>query len=65
MNQNDIQDSRRTNDEKTAAEMNEAEIDDNLENSFPASDPPSWTLGSNHHRVATGQEEEKDKPRKD
>lgn len=64
MNQNDIQDSRRTNDEKTAVEMDEAEIDDNLENSFPASDPPSWTLGSNH-RVATGQEEEKDKPRKD
>jgi hypothetical protein len=29
-------------------EMSEDEIDSNLEDSFPASDPPSWTLGTNH-----------------
>ena len=35
--------------DRTAGEMSESEIDDNLEETFPASDPPSWTLGSNHH----------------
>jgi len=28
--------------------MSEAEIDANLEGTFPASDPPSWTLGLKH-----------------
>ncbi len=40
-----------------AGEMKEAEIDENLEGTFPASDPPAWTLGSNH-RTATEQEPE-------
>jgi hypothetical protein len=31
-----------------AEAMAEAEIDDNLQGTFPASDPPSWTLGSDH-----------------
>lgn len=28
--------------------MSESEIDGNLEDTFPASDPPSWTLGTDH-----------------
>ena len=47
---------KRDGDETTEAgegvggrEMSEAEIDENLDGSFPASDPPAWTLGSNHN----------------
>lgn len=39
-------------DGKSADEMSEAEIDDNLEDTFPASDPPAWTLGSDHRPAA-------------
>jgi len=35
-----------------AGEMTEAEIDANLADSFPASDPPAWTLGSDHSPAA-------------
>jgi hypothetical protein len=36
--------------EEVDGEMTEAEIDSNLEESFPASDPPSWTLGTDHNK---------------
>lgn len=42
-----------------AGEMSEAEIDANVEGTFPASDPPGWTLGTDH-RPAAVQEPEKD-----
>lgn len=35
-------------------EMSEAEIDYNVMGSFPASDPPSWTLGVSPHKGARG-----------
>ena len=33
---------------ENAGKMSEAEIDRNLQDTFPASDPPSWTLGTDH-----------------
>lgn len=35
---------------RVGGEMSEAEIDRNLQETFPASDPPSWTLGTDHQR---------------
>jgi hypothetical protein len=48
-----INDSREQSDK-----MSEAEIDNNLIGSFPASDPPSWTLGMDHQEET---QSEKDK----
>jgi hypothetical protein len=38
--------------------MSEAEIDRNLQETFPASDPPSWTLGTDHQRESPTPAEE-------
>lgn len=55
----DADDFSRRRGEQSAGEMTEAEIDANVEGTFPASDPPAWTLGTNH-RPARRREGEND-----
>jgi hypothetical protein len=40
---------RKKSDHMNESGMSEAEVDETLEASFPASDPPSWTLGIDTH----------------
>ncbi len=42
-------------------EITETEIDETIEGSFPASDPPSWTLGTNHHVPTKPEEDSEEK----
>jgi hypothetical protein len=39
------------NERHAGEQMSEAEIDYNVMGSFPASDPPSWTLGVRPHKT--------------
>jgi hypothetical protein len=56
-----IEDKDSARDQETDSEdaALEDEIDETLEASFPASDPPSWTLGTNH-RVESQAEDAED-----
>ena len=51
----------RETDNPDEGEMSEAEIDKNLQDTFPSSDPPSWTLGTNHHHEERPLKEGRDK----
>ena len=51
------EDSTVQSDIKQNDEMSEAEIDNNLIGTFPASDPPSWTLGTSHREEAQSEED--------
>lgn len=45
-------------------EMSESEIDRSLMESFPASDPPPWTLGTEHQQETTASTPEKPEQKK-
>ena len=46
-------DAKGTKTKPVEGEMSEAEIDYNVMGTFPASDPPSWTLGISRHKKST------------
>ena len=49
-------DEKQDNPGKAPEKMSEGEIDSNIADTFPASDPPSWTLGTDHPAESAGKE---------
>jgi hypothetical protein len=47
---NDQDQFEQASDQPIMSEISEDEIDSNLMGTFPASDPPSWTLGVERHK---------------
>ena len=58
---NEDKDREREETRQGGEQMSEAEIDYNVMGSFPASDPPSWTLGVRPHKTSR-EEFEGEKP---
>lgn len=46
--------------ERGESQLRELKIDETLDESFSASDPPSWTLGTDHRSESSEQNREAD-----